>query len=250
MVAARRREALEELAQDIREKACGACCVLEYDASDSTLANAKHLVDATVQHFGHLDAVVSNVGVNALWDFDSWLGRSAAALDDVMKVNFSSHEALARASLPELIASKGYFAVVSSESGSLVSPGMAAYAASKAALTIFFISWYEDLARRGVGVTVVCPGPIGTGAMRQWIDCAGNAQLKDLRARVNDPGVRSATEIAEQTLLAMLDRDPLVYIEPRHLLLCALQPLAPLLTMWIKRFQPVLSWLEVALRMK
>src|SRR5262249_33816629 len=51
---------------------------------------------------------------------------------------------------------------VSSVAGFLPGPGMAVYYATKAYLLSFSEALHHELARRGVRVTVLCPGPVPT----------------------------------------------------------------------------------------
>ncbi|KAF2547422.1 hypothetical protein F2Q70_00024067, partial [Brassica cretica] len=56
----------------------------------------------------------------------------------------------------------GHFVVISSAAGKVPSPGQAIYAASKHALQGYFHTLRSEFFRKGIKVTVVCPGPIET----------------------------------------------------------------------------------------
>ncbi|XP_077228367.1 uncharacterized protein LOC143861315 [Tasmannia lanceolata] len=62
----------------------------------------------------------------------------------------------------------GHFIVMSSAAGKTPAPGQAVYSASKHAVNGYFHSLRSELCKKGIKVTVVCPGPIetsnGTGA--------------------------------------------------------------------------------------
>ncbi|XP_077226534.1 uncharacterized protein LOC143859947 [Tasmannia lanceolata] len=62
----------------------------------------------------------------------------------------------------------GHFIVMSSAAGKTPAPGQAVYSASKYAVNGYFHSLRSELCKKGIKVTVVCPGPIetsnGTGA--------------------------------------------------------------------------------------
>nr|AFK41837.1 unknown [Lotus japonicus] len=57
---------------------------------------------------------------------------------------------------------RGHFVVMSSAAGKTPAPGSAVYSASKYALNGYFHSLRSELCRKGIQVTVVCPGPIET----------------------------------------------------------------------------------------
>ncbi|PIA25759.1 hypothetical protein AQUCO_10800032v1 [Aquilegia coerulea] len=56
----------------------------------------------------------------------------------------------------------GHFVVMSSAAGKTPAPGQAVYSASKYALNGYFHSLRSELYKKGIKVTIVCPGPIET----------------------------------------------------------------------------------------
>eukprot|EP00892_Ulva_mutabilis_P004882 jgi/Ulvmu1/2766/UM014_0224.1 len=94
--------------------------------------------------------------------------QSAAAQDtrqttahEIMALNASGLMDVGRAFLPHLIAQgSGRITVIASMAARVPSPGQAEYCASKHALFGYFTSVAAEIADRGVGITVACPGPI------------------------------------------------------------------------------------------
>lgn len=85
----------------------------------------------------------------------------AAAL---LRLNLQGPLALARAALPHMVAQgRGQHVVVASMSAVVPSPGQSVYAAAKSGLRAYFASMATELAERGVGATLCCPGPLATG---------------------------------------------------------------------------------------
>ena len=94
---------------------------------------------------------------------------SAEVDAELFALNTLSLMSLAKAALPALRAgpAPGRLVVFSSAAGKLASPGQAGYAASKHALNGFFASLRAEMAQRRVRVTLLCPGPVATGAPGQ-----------------------------------------------------------------------------------
>jgi meso-butanediol dehydrogenase / (S,S)-butanediol dehydrogenase / diacetyl reductase len=104
---------------------------------------------------GGLAGVVANAGVmraGGLLELtdDDW----RIALD----TNVNSVFRLARAALPYLLDSRGAWVTVSSIAGLRASSGAAAYAVSKAAVTMLTQTMAVEYGPRGVRANVVCPG--------------------------------------------------------------------------------------------
>ncbi|GAA0138857.1 hypothetical protein LIER_00520 [Lithospermum erythrorhizon] len=59
---------------------------------------------------------------------------------------------------------KGHFVVMSSAAGKAPAPGQAIYSGSKFALNGYFHSLRSELYRKGIKVTIVCPGPVKTSS--------------------------------------------------------------------------------------
>jgi NAD(P)-dependent dehydrogenase (short-subunit alcohol dehydrogenase family) len=81
-------------------------------------------------------------------------------------VNLSGVIRTAHAALPSLRESRGHFLIVSSVAAFIASPGMAAYAASKAGVEHFGHALRLEVAHHGVTVGVAHPGWIDTDLMR------------------------------------------------------------------------------------
>jgi len=123
-------------------------------------AAVDRLASAATVELGGVDVLVNNAGtpkrrhVTAL---------DAVTVDAVMNINYSSPVRLTLALLPQMLErGEGRIVNVSSVAATLSPPGEAAYAASKAALTVFSESMAVDLWDTGVKVTVVYPGVVDT----------------------------------------------------------------------------------------
>jgi short-subunit dehydrogenase len=109
---------------------------------------------------GAVDVLVCNAGVG-------WAGPLAetpvATIEQLMTVNVTTHLALTRLLLPQMLrARRGHLVFVSSIAGCLGVADEAVYAASKGALRTFADSVRLEAAPAGVGVSVVVPGVVDT----------------------------------------------------------------------------------------
>lgn len=101
--------------------------------------------------FGRVDVVVANAGIGLGGLF---AGSDPAAFDRVIEVNLLGSVATARAFLPALEASRGYYLQVASLAAIAPAPLMAAYCASKAGAESFAQALRAEVAHQGVGVGV------------------------------------------------------------------------------------------------
>jgi glucose 1-dehydrogenase len=118
------------------------------------------LVDAAVEEFGGLDALVANAGIakpGALKDvsLEDW--------ENMFSVNLRGAWLLAKAAYPHLRDSEGAAVFTSSMSGQIPHAGSGAYSPTKAALTLLAQTLALEWAPDGIRVNVVSPGMTRTG---------------------------------------------------------------------------------------
>ena len=102
-------------------------------------------------HFGRVDVVVANAGIGLGGLFGD---GDPAAFSRVIEVNLLGSAATARAFLPALLASRGYYLQVASLAALAPAPLMTAYAASKAGAEAFAHALRGEVAHQGVAVGV------------------------------------------------------------------------------------------------
>src|SRR5690348_1377547 len=110
------RAALDETVAAIGEdKALGVVAdVCDLEAMEAAVAQA-------VARFGRLDAAIANAGIAS---YGSVMGTDPAAFHRVVDININGVFHTARAAVPALIESKGYFLVVSSLAAFAAAPGL------------------------------------------------------------------------------------------------------------------------------
>lgn len=136
--------------------------VLPIEADLTVDGHPERAVEETVRAFRRLDVVINNAGVIQVGPLAS------LTLDDfdvAMATHFRGPLRLILAALPHLEASgAGRLVNVSSIGGRVAVPHLAAYCASKFALTGLSEALRAELAERGVAVTTVTPGLMRTGS--------------------------------------------------------------------------------------
>jgi NAD(P)-dependent dehydrogenase (short-subunit alcohol dehydrogenase family) len=165
------------------------------------------LVEACRKAFGRLDALILNAGISAngsIQEIDLELfGR-------VMDVNVRGVVLGLQAALPFLRADGGGAVVVTASiSGLGGDPGMWAYNVSKGAVANLVRAASLDLAREGIRVNGVCPGPIHTG-MTDPAALDSPELLDTLRRNIPLQRIGEASEVAE--LIAFLASSRASYI--------------------------------------
>jgi short-subunit dehydrogenase len=111
-----------------------------------------------------LDLVIANAGISA------GTGRGEETADQIRRIMAINVDGVLNTVLPAVPAmvarGRGHIALMASLAGFRGFPGAPAYCASKAALKVWGEGLRGDLAAKGVGVTVVCPGYVDTPMTR------------------------------------------------------------------------------------
>ncbi|HWO13155.1 MAG TPA: SDR family NAD(P)-dependent oxidoreductase [Polyangiaceae bacterium] len=148
VLAARGREALESVAEQIRRSGGNAQAI----ALDVTNTDSVNRGIAEALASGPLDVLVNNAGSCQQREF---LRSTDAQLAEEMSLNYFGAQHMIRALLPTFVQQRsGLIVNVSSLVGSSAAPTTANYSASKAALEAFSHALRGELARCGVRVTV------------------------------------------------------------------------------------------------
>jgi 3-oxoacyl-[acyl-carrier protein] reductase len=131
-----------------------------FKADQKDAAEVESLVKRVHERFGRLDILVNNAGV--FIGGGGLEGSDLAALDRQHAVNVGGVTAAVRSAV-KVMGAGGRIINIGSILGAHVSfPGLADYAASKAAVAAYSKGWARDLGPKGITVNVVQPGPIAT----------------------------------------------------------------------------------------
>jgi NAD(P)-dependent dehydrogenase (short-subunit alcohol dehydrogenase family) len=155
---------LRALAEELGERAAW------FEADVTGQEQVDGAVAGTVAAFGGIDVVLANAGVGNT-------GTVAISPPEVLvrtiEVNVNGVVRTVSATLPHVTERRGYVMIVSSTAAFTMGPGLAAYAASKAAVEQFANCLRLEVAHKGVKVGSVHPGWIDTDLVRD--------QRKDLK---------------------------------------------------------------------
>lgn len=189
LLVARRRERLDELADELRSKYSVGVEVLPLDLGDT---------DSRGQ-------LAERLGKESIAGLCNSAGFGTSGVFHTLPLDRESEEVtlnaqalmeLTHAALPGMV-SRGAGAVlnIASLAGFQPIPGMAVYSATKAFVQTFSEAVHEELHGTGVSCTVLCPGPVPT----EWADIA-DAQRWSIGAAQVSP-----QDVAEAAITGMRD---------------------------------------------
>ncbi|MEV7001052.1 SDR family oxidoreductase [Streptomyces sp. NPDC093982] len=185
------KAALETVAESLP----GPALAVEVDVTDFVaLVAAAHTVRARL---GRPSAVVANAGISEGGPF---LASDPAAWRRVIDVNLTGSAHTARAFLPDLFDTAGYFLQIASLASIGAVPLMSSYCASKAGAEAFAHALQTEVAHRGVAVGIAYLNWTDTDMIR---DADQYAALRELRAHMPPP-VRRVHDV--ETVAARLVR--------------------------------------------
>jgi 3-oxoacyl-[acyl-carrier protein] reductase len=199
------KESANEAAQVLARvrQAGSAGATFAADVSDG--AQAEHLVNRVADHFGRLDGLVNNAGLNQVGPF---LTIKPAEWDAVIATDLSAAFHTCRAAIPRMLAQQGGGSIVNvaSRLGQMGVPETAAYSAAKAGLIGLTRSLAKEFGSKGVRVNAVAPFVTMTDMTTDLMDSdVGKARLRD--AALGRYG--TADEVAEAVIFLLSDRSSL-----------------------------------------
>ena len=160
-----------ETADSIRHEG-GDALAVKCDVTDT--AEIRGLVDATLSHYGRLDILFSNAGIDCespVVDLDPEL------LDRCLAVNVRAPLLLCKYALPNML-ERGSGSIIGVTSGSArgYREGRVGYSMSKAALERMFLSLAEEVSFHNIAVNLFSPGRVDTWMNRRG-DWPGTAHI-------------------------------------------------------------------------
>ena len=149
---------------------CKDSILIQADVSED--AECRKLVQAAMDKWGRVDALVNNAGTTKFVKHADLDGLSAEDFLRIYRLNVVGPVQMARAGAPALKSAKGAVVNVSSVASLLGTGSAIAYAASKAALNSLTYSLARVLGPE-VRVNAVCPGYVDTPWQHNALGMAG-----------------------------------------------------------------------------
>jgi hypothetical protein len=187
ILTARRRDRLEALAAELRGHGVEVRTVVA-DLNDP--AAPQQIYDATEGAGISVDILINNAGLGLFGAFHT------NAIDQELsqvRVNCEAVVRIARLFVPRMVErGRGWVLITASTASFQPVPYISTYAATKAFDRFFALGLAQEVARHGIKVTALCPGPTES----EFFDIAGAGFLRNRR-------VQSAEEVARLGLEAL-----------------------------------------------
>jgi NAD(P)-dependent dehydrogenase (short-subunit alcohol dehydrogenase family) len=165
-LASRRAEKVEAAAAELDALAVAADVSNEEDC--------QRLVAAHEERFGGLDILVNSAGIGIGGRVED---LSTKHFDLQLDVNLRGLFLVTKLCLPMLKASRGWIVNLASIAGTIPTPGLSAYGASKAAVIALTRTLNAELEGDGIRATAICPGFVDT-PMAQWSGIPGDEMIR------------------------------------------------------------------------
>jgi L-fucose dehydrogenase len=164
--------ASETLQSELRKS--GAVCGLMF-AELSSPENCAQVVDDTARHFGRIDALVNNAGVNDKVGLENGSPPEFVAS---LNRNLLHYYNMAHFALPLLKRSKGAIVNIASKVAVTGQGGTSGYACSKGGILALTREWAAELLPCDIRVNAVVPAEVMTPMYRDWLDAFPNPEEK------------------------------------------------------------------------
>jgi NAD(P)-dependent dehydrogenase (short-subunit alcohol dehydrogenase family) len=165
-LASRKPEKVEAAAKELGAVAMSA------DVGDE--AACQRLLAEHHERFGRLDMLVNSAGIGIAGTVES---LPAKHLDLTVGVNLRGLFLVTQKAIPLLRESRGWIVNLASIAGTLPTPGLSAYGATKAAVISLTRSLNEELDGDGVRAIAICPGFVDT-PMAEWSGIPGDEMIQ------------------------------------------------------------------------
>jgi L-fucose dehydrogenase len=190
----------------IREIATAGGTAWAWTAELTRSADCERAVAASIQHFGRLDGLVNNAGVNDGVNLEH--GDTDRFLASLRK-NLLHYYELAHFALPELKRSRGAIVNIGSKVAETGQGGTSAYAAANGGRNALTREWAVELAKYGIRVNAVIVAECWTPMYAAWLSSQPDpaAARAAIQARIPlGRRMTTADEIGQAVAFLLSDR--------------------------------------------
>jgi len=163
---ARQPEKLEAAAAELGAESVAANLALEDDCV--------RVVAAHAERWGGMDVLVNSAGIGIGGSFGD---QDTKRFDLQLDVNLRAAMLVTREALPLLRTTRGQIVNLASIAGTIPTPGLAVYGATKAALISLTNSLNREEEEHGVRAVAICPAFVAT-RMTDWTGIPGEEQIQ------------------------------------------------------------------------
>lgn len=202
----------------VTEIICSGGNAFQVSAELSRPEECENAVKDVIAHFGRLDGLVNNAGVNDGVNLEN--GSYDAFMASLHK-NLVHYYLIAHHALPELIKSKGAIVNIGSKTAETGQGGTSAYAAANGGRNALTREWAVELLKYGIRVNAVIVAECFTPLYEKWIQSLPDPELKLQEITAKIPlGKRMTTseEIANMVAFLLSERSShttgqLIYVD-------------------------------------
>jgi NAD(P)-dependent dehydrogenase (short-subunit alcohol dehydrogenase family) len=183
---------------------------VHFEADVTDRDSMRDAVDATVAELGGIDMVLANAGISTMGSVEC---VDPDAFVRSIDINVNGVFNTAQATLPQLLANRGWIGIIGSIASYAPLPGAAAYNAAKAGVELFTRALRVEVGWRGVTAASIHPSWIDTAMVRE---AAELSTFREIREKLPWP-VRTTTTV-ERCAQLILDgaeaRKDRIFIPP------------------------------------
>lgn len=205
-VSARRKDLLDELVSEIRQKG-GQAEAFACDVADT--AQMEQAVNDIIHQFGRLDIAIANAGFGVIGKIED---LSADDWNRQLATNVTGLAMTCKYAIPHLKKTKGRLALVGSVGAFIPTPQVGAYCASKAAVHAIGETLLAELKGTGVSCTVIHPGFVESNIAR--VDNEG--QFHPEKEDPRPANLMWPTEKAARVMLRAIENRKQVFVFTMH----------------------------------
>jgi len=169
-------------------------------------SECKNAVDAVIEHFGRIDGLVNNAGVNDGVGLEN--GNYEAFMASLHK-NVVHYYLMAHYALPELKKSKGSILNITSKTAETGQGNTSAYAAANGGRNALTREWAVELLKYGIRVNAIVVAECWTPAYDTWVKTLSNPEekLKEITSKIPlENRMTTSEEIANATAFLLSER--------------------------------------------